>query len=310
MSRTSLRLWLSVIALSLSAVVLAACSSSGAVMSANPAIGPNGIAPEKAKSRLLYVSDSTANTIYVYSLPSYSLIGDITDGLDQPGGIATDRHGNLYVANLSGDTVTVYSAGSASPSRTLSEPDGPVDVAVTKNGYVVAGDEDGGVDVYPPGKTSPSKRLTNPGINAVFGVGVDAHDNAYAVGLLIDGSSSTPATVEFKKLKGKGTNLRLEDLFRPEGVLVDDKANVVVSDDGDSEILVYPPGSKTPSTTFAAPQAGPSALNKSENLFYASEGTYEDQVGVYDYPSGTLVKELSFGTDYIGGTAVSPAAKP
>ncbi|HZV76271.1 MAG TPA: hypothetical protein VFF63_00775 [Candidatus Babeliales bacterium] len=264
--------------------------------------------PDKAAAQVLYVSDASANTVYEFSLPSNSPIGEITDGISSPEGLATDSHGNLYVSNLTADTVTVYAPGATSPSLTLSEPDGPDGVAVTKNGDVVAGDNDGGVDVYAPGKTSPSRRLKNSGINTVFGVGVDAHDNAYAVGLLISGSNGTPAAIEFENLKGKGTNLGLEDLTRPQGVLLDANSNIVISDDG--EVLVYAPGLKTPSTAFGAPQCGPSALNKSENLIYVSQGGNTDQVGVYDYPSGTFVTQLAFGSDYIGGTAVSPAAKP
>lgn len=113
------------------------------------------ITPDARKAKLLYVGmggfDFGGN-IEIFSVPKYLLVGQITDGIDGPEGIATDSRGNLSVANLYSGTVTVYPLGKSTRSLTLKVPTYPNDVAVEKNGYVLVGDQDGAVDVYPPGK--------------------------------------------------------------------------------------------------------------------------------------------------------------
>jgi hypothetical protein len=265
------------------------------------------MSPEKKKKKkqLLYVSDEGSGVIDIFSVPSYSEVGQITSGLDQPEGIATDKKGNLYVSNLSGGTVTVYKPGGTSPSLTLTEPDGPDDVAVGSNGYVYVGDTDGGVDVYPPGATSSSSRLTNSDLDeGVYGVGVDASNNVYAAGL----GSSGAVVVEFADASGSGTNLSLTELEEPSGVLIDKHNDVVVSDGELGAVLIYPPGQTSPSSTISATGADRSALNKNESEIYVPEGG-NDQVGVYDYPKGTAGTTISIG-NFTSGTALSPAPKP
>jgi hypothetical protein len=126
---------LSLLGLSLVAILFAACSSSATSIRANPTspgqtqsalhhgIGPNGVPPHVSairgwlaspdrhhhhKKKLLYVSDEGDGVIDVFALPSLSLIGQITTGISQAEGIATGKHGNLYVSNLGNGTVTVY----------------------------------------------------------------------------------------------------------------------------------------------------------------------------------------------------------
>ncbi|HEY6487451.1 MAG TPA: hypothetical protein VIX83_13800, partial [Candidatus Cybelea sp.] len=175
------------------ALLLTACSQGTTASAVNPAaavqartahngIGPNGytphrlgaihgwLSPKHSKSQLLYASNEADNVIDIFSVPQYDLVGQITDGLNQPEGIATDKKGSLYVSNLSGDTITVYQKGQTSPSLTLTEPYGPDDVAVARNGDVLAGDSSG-VDVFKPGATTASSRLTNSTISSVDGVG-------------------------------------------------------------------------------------------------------------------------------------------
>lgn len=319
--------------ISLAAALLASCSSS-AVPTGAPAppldrvrggassrsVGPNGplprelparrgwIVPNK-KNQLLYVSNEESSEIDVFSIPSDKLTGQITDGISQPEGIATDKNGNLYVADLGSDTVTVYPHGSTSPSQTLTESDGPDDVAVTEDGHVLAGDIDGGVDVYAPGASSPSSRLTNPDIGSVDGVGVDRHDNVYAAG---ENDSGGPVVVEFANMSGSGKNLNLTGLLGPTGALVDKKGNLVISDYELPGINIYPPGSTSPSATIAnSEDPDRSALNKKENLIYVPEA-FNGSVNIYKYPSGTLLTTISLSgsSNFVSGTALSPAPKP
>jgi hypothetical protein len=291
----------------LAAMLLAACSSNDALTATNPA--PLNQVTQDAErrsvngaSRLLYASDELNDVIDIYSVPGYSKVGQISNGIEDPEGIATDKHGNLYVANFFNGTVTIYKPNTTSPSRTLIESHATEDVAVARNGYVLAGDGAGGVDVFPPGATNPSTRLTNVGISSVFGVGVDANNNVYAAGI---NASSKGVVIEYADMSGGGTNLGLQDLESPHGVLIDKNNNVVVSDAVAGEIFIYPPGKTSPSSEIAVSNANRSALNKQENVIYVPQG-HTNHVEVLDYPSGKAVKSFSIG-GFALGTALSPA---
>ena len=275
-------------------------------------IGPNGVlshistlrgwmSPDrKRKKKLLYVSDEGQGIVDIFAVPKYSMVGQITDGINQPEGLATDKKGKLYVSNLSGNTITVYKPGATSPSLTLTDSDGPDDVAVGSNGYVYAVDIAGGIDVYPPGATEPSTRLTNSALTYAAGVAVDASNNLYADGT----NGSGGAVVKYANASGSGTNLGLTGLSEPSGVIVDKKNNLVVSDFGLSEILIYPPGQTSPSGTITVPSADRSAINKAENVIYGPEG-FNYGVGVFDYPGGTLVTTIPVG-GFTPGAALTP----
>ena len=173
----------------------------------------------KKKKKLLYVSDAGEEAIDIFSVPKYSFVGQITDGITSPDGLTTDRHRNLYVANQNG-TITVYPPGATTPSLTLTDSDGPLDVAVGRNGYVYAGDLKGGINVYPPGATSPIRRLRSPALRyRVTGVAMGASNNLYVTSL--KRVSSGPAVVKFANARGAGKNLGLTGLDYPAGVIDD-----------------------------------------------------------------------------------------
>lgn len=220
--------------------------------------------------------------------------------------MATDKKGDLYVTNLTGLTITVYPRGSTTPSLTLRQSNSPVDVAVTKNNYVLVGDISGGVDVYPPKAAAPSARLTYSNLVQVGGVAVDGHDDVYAAGYT---SQSTPIVVEFAHGKPTGTNLNLVGLVTPAGMLVDENGNLAVSDNTLPGVNIYPPGSTLPSATIANTEAPDrSAFDRAENLIYVPESTY-GAVNIYDYPSGTFVQTLSL-QGFVRGAILSPEPEP
>ncbi|MBV9718676.1 MAG: hypothetical protein JOZ77_05120 [Candidatus Eremiobacteraeota bacterium] len=258
-----------------------------------------------SKSQLLYASNKESSAIEIYSVPGFSKVGQISNGIEEPEGIATDTHGNLYVANVDGPSVTIYKPGTTSPYRTLMGSHVPDDVAVATNGYVLTGDQGGGVDVYPPGNTSPSARLTNPGISIVRGVGVDANNNVYAAGT---NASLKGVVIEYADMSGGGTNLGLQGLESPLGVLIDKNDDVAVSDVAANEILIYRQGATSPSSKISVSGPHRSAFNQEQNLIYVPQGAGGD-VDVLDYPSGTPVTSFSIG-NFASGTALSPAPTP
>jgi hypothetical protein len=298
-------------------LALSACSAGTSIDTMGPSASPFGPAPHQrstlrgwmspdAKKRLLYVSLTQLSLVDVYSIPKYSLVGEISDGLQAPEGMATDEKGNLYVTNLTAKTVTVYPKGSTSPSLTLRESNSPVDVAITKKNYVLVGDISGGVDVYPPKATAPSARLTYSDLVQVGGVAVDAHNNVYVAGYT---SQSTPIVVEFAHLGPTGANLNLTGLVSPAGVLVDKHGNLAVSDNTLPGVNIYPPGSTSPSATIANAEAPDrSAFDRTENLIYVPEST-NDAVNIYDYPSGAFVQTIAL-PGFVRGAILSPAQEP
>lgn len=299
-------------------MAVAACSSSNAITGITPGSADQTqgairdqfggwISPAATKTKeLLYVSDTGKGMIDIFSVPSYSMVGQITSGIDLPEGLATDYKGNLYVANFDGGTVTVYKPGKTSPSLTLTDSHEPDAVAVGSDGYVYVGDFGGGIDVYPPGAKSPSKRIEKPALDyGVISVAVDSRDNFYGAG---DGLYG-PAVVEFYHAsKGGGTNLHLTGLGIPTGVVIDDKRDVVVSDFALGKVLIYPLGQTSPSSTFKVPSPERSVINQHQNVIYIPEDA-KNEVGVYEYPSGTLVTTIAVG-NFTAGSALGAAPRP
>jgi hypothetical protein len=75
----------------------------------------------------LYASASDINSVFQYS--NGRLVRTITNGLNQPGPLAVDGSGQLYVGNAGG-TVTVYPPSTTSPSQTIIIPGFAAPVAV------------------------------------------------------------------------------------------------------------------------------------------------------------------------------------
>ncbi|HEV3090881.1 MAG TPA: hypothetical protein VGX91_05485 [Candidatus Cybelea sp.] len=298
-----------------------ACSSSDAAITPGVAIGPNGITPPrlapvrgwmspdvKARTSLLYVSDASDDLVDVFSVPGYKLKGQITDGIDDPEGLAIDQKGKLYVSNYESGTVTVYKPGATSPALTLGGLTDPDDVVVQKDGYVFVSDYYGdSIAVFAPGKTSAKTHLTDAYVKLIFGLGIDSHDNVYLTGWGAQYSYS-PLVLEFVKGKGGLVDLDLNGMYIPSGVLVDPKGDVIESDFGRDVVNIYAVGQKSPTSTISTIEPDRSAFNDKEDLIYIPSGQ-EDDVEVAHYPSGSLGPSISIG-GFAAGAAVFPASKP
>ncbi|MFZ0362698.1 MAG: SMP-30/gluconolactonase/LRE family protein [Candidatus Cybelea sp.] len=99
----------------------------------------------------LFVSDDLNSKVYVYNAASKVSTSTpertISIGTSNPQGIAVDKNGNLWVANLSSNTVTEFAKNGSSPIFTMSQGmNGPVDVKVDDFGnvYVAMDGEFGG----------------------------------------------------------------------------------------------------------------------------------------------------------------------
>ncbi|MGB8907775.1 MAG: hypothetical protein WCC84_03395 [Candidatus Cybelea sp.] len=98
---------------------------------AHPDHHKSWISPEARKRhvRLLFVSDSGTDDVYIYSLPKVTLRGTLT-GFSEPQGMCSDGAGNVYVANTGTDQIYKLSR-TGSIVATYTDPDGyPVGCAV------------------------------------------------------------------------------------------------------------------------------------------------------------------------------------
>jgi hypothetical protein len=98
----------------------------GAVVPHPSATHPRGgwmSANANPKHAWLYVGGQNNATVGIYDMGKlgFPLIGTITQGLGQVEGLTIDGQGTLYVANVNTATVTIYPAGSVTPSLTLSQ---------------------------------------------------------------------------------------------------------------------------------------------------------------------------------------------
>lgn len=165
---------LAVYAMSLS---LAGCSLAGSTApTVQRAAGARAMSslgkPTSTSGDLLYVSDAGKKTVYFYSYPAGTKIGQLT-GIGVPIGLCADGAGNIFVANVASSNSTnilEFAHGGSTAAQTLNDPGmepsgcavSPTtgDLAVTNvcpfaNGECQSGR--GNVLVYPEAKGTPQK---------------------------------------------------------------------------------------------------------------------------------------------------------
>jgi hypothetical protein len=135
----------------------------------------------------LYVeNDPGSNLGWVseYALGETTPLRIITQGVKVPAFCAIDAHGNLWVTNFEGPTVTEYLKGSTVPYFTLRNGlTAPNGIAIDRAGNIYVVNFHGSygpsnVQVYPPGGTSPSRTITD-GITWPIGIAVDSKGTLY-----------------------------------------------------------------------------------------------------------------------------------
>src|SRR5579864_9296346 len=153
------------------------------------AVGPLA-SQVNARTPLVYVSDATNNLIDIFDLHGRQ-VGELTKGLNAPVGMFVDKQHRLWVANSGANDVLVYERGARTPSKTLTQ-DGqfhPNDVTLCRDGtaFVANAFNAGGIAVYPPGKTKPTRYL-QPEFSGAGGdeffVTCDSMGNVFANGFI------------------------------------------------------------------------------------------------------------------------------
>src|SRR5262249_24112053 len=91
-------------------------------------------------------------------------------------GVAADANGNVYVCDASGGKVYVYKPRGTVPIRTLSPAHSPQELRVATDGTVFVRDLSNYIEVFPKGRTTPSRLLSTTG---AYRVAIDAKRNIY-----------------------------------------------------------------------------------------------------------------------------------
>ncbi len=283
---------------------------------------PSGWLALSAKSGkgLLYVSVDTASgdevAIFKQRGADQQPIGAITAGVDKPFGLLVDSRRNLYVANWSNGTVTVYPPGQTSPSETLTGAGAPLAVVVARDGTVyVASNKNGSngkVLRYKKGHTKPSSTVVTFGKDR-FPIGL-ALDSAGNLFVAHDRNNSAPVGRVLEVPAGSSTGKDLGIRVGYAGALTTDKHNdLLLVDQNGNCVDVFPPGSKSPSREICGFYQGlfsifGVAINRANDEIWVTNAA--GYVYGVTYPAGQIVDTITvtLGSSRLTlGVATSPA---
>lgn len=96
------------------------CGGSQLATGPYPELNQSGVAPEAKNLNLIYVSDSFAATVSVYSWYG-KLLGTLS-GFVAPLGLCSDVNGNVFVTDFDASDIVEYAHNGAFPIRTLKDP--------------------------------------------------------------------------------------------------------------------------------------------------------------------------------------------
>ena len=270
----------------------------------------------KGASQLAYVCNLGAGEVDVFRQhgKNQQPIATITNGILGPGGLTTDRKGNLYVADegpIGGTwTVQVYAPGATSPTKSYTtDLSSPTDTAVAKDGTIYIanfnGLSNGWVTVYPKGNVLKEYRLSDFSGGAPLSVALDKKENLYVLYDVNNGS----AVNEYSPGGKTGTNLNLA-FSSGGGIQVDPAGNILVAQQlNPSEILIFPPGQTQPSKSISMPGGGEPfnfALNHKSKVLFAAEYFTANQVDRFAYPLTKFQYSIASGFNNPSGVAVAP----
>ncbi len=226
------------------------------------------------RQQVLFVADPQNNQILMYNpkTPNPSPEGSITSGLDYTFGIAVDKKGTLYAANLLGNSagsIAIYPKGSSTPSVTITDGcDAPYGIGVDSQGDIFIANLDNDTIVgYKAGATSPFESIDFSPYGQALGVGVDAKGNVWV------GSDTTSRVYEIPAGSTTPQNAGLSGLNGTIGVAFGRKDEMYVSNFGSNNVQVYAYGTTTPSRTITSGLTAPTfgGLTKSDFFFQSNQ---------------------------------------
>lgn len=309
--------WARGCAIALGLAYLSACTATPSTV-APPAITlrqpvlPSSVVEPASSPAFLFVSDEGPNVVDIYSAQHLrgAPIGQITNGIDVPDGMAVDAAGNLFVTNAHGNTVQMYAPGGTTPKLTYTKGMAtPANVALGKDGTMYVVNLNGGatfVNEYPPGSMRPTLKITDcPGF--MSGLAVTPTGKLY---VSCHDSSGHGWVYRYAKGSTHGVNLNLAT-HTPAGLLLDHSGNLVVADATlPAAIQVFPPGATQPSQVVTNGVGNPFLIsfNHAETKLFVTD-EYHVGVDVFTYPTVSFLFRMT-GLTVPAGVAFSPSALP
>jgi hypothetical protein len=277
----------------------------------------------------VYVT-SYDNSVYVYDQRhnAKTACGQVT-GTTNPQGLFVDKRHDLWVA-IAGDCRTQFSSvlefapDNPTPIKTLQDPAGPAtDVAVdnaTGTVYVTnffnyskgcASGNNGVVEVYANGSTTPTATLSDPNMNYAFNDALDDRGNLYVTYLHLNGPTGNGQIDEWIGGTGSPVNLGIT-LQAPGGIQTTASGALLVCDQS-AACGDFPPGSTTMTNLFATKNPGSFgvALDRREkHAWVENPGLSQGQLQRYGYPGPDqrAMESITVPNGGYAGVAVSPAA--
>jgi 6-phosphogluconolactonase (cycloisomerase 2 family) len=272
---------------------------------------PGWLSPQaKAGKGLLYVADQFNQRVAIFSQAKSQdpqLLGQITDGISAPDGLAVDSKGKLYVCNFGNGTVTEYAKGKTKASTTLTQAGSPKYVSVGTDGTVYVsnfnGSSNGQLLEYPKGSKTPKTQISFASFPA--GSVVDNDNNLYVA--YNDDTSGDIQVLEFAPGSTQGTNLGIHVAFGYAGAMtMDNSGDLLIVNQENSAVSAFPPGATQPSKTFRFSAAYGVTLNKAANRLFVSQ-PFVPSVSELTYPKGMASQTYTDELSAAFGVAASPA---
>src|SRR5579872_4287473 len=188
---------LAIAALMPAVIVVGGCSTrslpaSSPFQATSSKVDQVGLSGDQAKvpARLYVAQGSVGVLVYKQFGVNQSPIKTITSGLSRPEGLFVNTNGDLYVANLTGENVSVFKRGASVPYKTLNDPNevaGSPVVDTDGTVYVCNYEGDSGgtlgppgnVAVYSGGATNPTSTLPAPNGDWILWCALDSAHNLY-----------------------------------------------------------------------------------------------------------------------------------
>ncbi|HXO17423.1 MAG TPA: hypothetical protein VN909_04575, partial [Candidatus Dormibacteraeota bacterium] len=173
----------------------AAAGAPGVASQASASRAGSWMLPEARGESLVYVSDTwDIGLVYVFSYPGGKHVGTLT-GFYNPTGECVDKHGDVWVLNMSPEVIVEYAHGGTSPIATLDDPVGGFSCSIdaTTGNLAIDSVDPAKVAVYANAAGTPTV-YTYSGAASLASCAYDGSGN-----LFIDSSNASRPFAELPK---------------------------------------------------------------------------------------------------------------